>query len=293
MNQLYSGKLLFSQVIIPLLIISCANPFITQIAEPKTVSFETNGGNIIDSQTVYRNYPVQRPANPLRDAHTFEDWYTDNVTFTQSWDFNTIPSDHITLYANWTPIYNITVSFNSNGAEADPPSITVIYGGLITAPVPPVKDGYGFAGWYREPECITEWNFLSDIVTEDLTLHAKWIHNCITIALDIDEITSDQSPQIDAVIISRTGADGLPTFSLIKIDPNQFDTGSITWRISGIGAYAGTFITDDDDPATGTGEFLLNANDTRYNAFGTHTLLLEVKKDGITYRTNIIFTVVN
>ena len=294
-------------VLCSLLTAACANPLITQIAEPKTVVFITNGGSSINAQTVYRNYPIKRPQDPKKSGFIFDNWYLQSIrqdvtsvysgsdTPEQPWDFNTIPKTDITLHANWIPIYDVTVTFDINGGdiEADPSSITAVYGSLINAPAPPKKDGFGFAGWYREPECVTEWIFSIDIVTEDLTLYAWWIHNCVTVIMNIDEIISDQSPQIDAITISRTGANGLPIFSLIKIDPNQFDAGSITWRISGVGAYAGTFITDDNDPATGVGEFLLNANDARYNAFGTHTLLLEVKKDGIAYQTNIIFTIVN
>ena len=299
MKRFNIGKLHFSlfTVLCSLLIHSCANPLITQIAEPKTIIFDTNGGSQIDNQIVYRNYPIQRPSNPSKFNYTFENWYSENRKFETPWNFNNIPVTDIILYANWTPVYSFTVTFDKNGGDTDanPAFITVTPGTLITPPgIPPTKDGYGFAGWYREASCITEWNFSADIVTENITLYARWMFNCVIVILDMEEITGDQAPQIPAVTISRTGTGGLPEFYLVKIEaPNQFDAGSITWRISGVGAYAETFITDDNDPATGPGEFLLNANDTRYNAFGTHTLLLEVKKNGIAYQTNIVFTIIN
>ena len=283
-------------VLCSLLIFSCANPLITQITEPKTIIFETNGGSQIDSQIIYRNHPIQRPLNPSKDNHTFDNWYSENNNFETPWNFSTIPTSDITLYAGWTPEYTYTVTFDKNGGDtdADPAVITAAPGALIAPPdVPPTKDGYGFAGWYREAECVTAWSFSTDLVAEDITLYAWWIHNCVTIILDMEAITGNQAPQIEPVAISRTGAGGLPVFYLVIIDPNQFDAGSISWRISGVGAYAGTFITDDNDPTTGAGEFLLNANDARYNAFGAHTLLLEVKKNGIAYQTNIKFTIVN
>lgn len=48
-------------------------------------------------------------------------------------------------------------------------------------PQPPEKQGYEFEGWYKEPECINEWNFEEDIFSLDegitiMKLYAKW-HN--------------------------------------------------------------------------------------------------------------------
>ncbi len=51
----------------------------------------------------------------------------------------------------------------------------------------PKRDGYQFAGWYKEPECINEWNFKEDVVSkkiydeegnyvyQETILYAKWI----------------------------------------------------------------------------------------------------------------------
>jgi len=274
---------------------SCANPFVTQIAEPKTITFETNGGSKIENQIVYRNYPIQRPANPSKDNYTFDNWYGENENFETPWDFNTIPTSDITLYATWIPVFTYTVTFDKNGGdtEANPQSINVIPHTLASAPeIPPTKDGYGFAGWYTEAECITKWDFANNIVTENITLYALWVHNCLTVTLSMEELTN-KTPVLESITISRTGADGIPVKALVSINEALFDAGSISWRISGVGAYAGTIITDDDDPITDNSAFMLNAQDERYNAPGMHTLLLEVKIDGIAYQTNIIFTVIN
>ena len=61
------------------------------------------------------------------------------------------------------------------------------YGGLIEdTPYKPIKEGYGFAGWYKEPECVNKWDFSVDklheeeydeegnFVFEELNLYAKW-----------------------------------------------------------------------------------------------------------------------
>lgn len=46
-------------------------------------------------------------------------------------------------------------------------------------PTPPERIGYTFGGWYKEVECINEWNFENDIVEFDenetiIRLYAKW-----------------------------------------------------------------------------------------------------------------------
>lgn len=42
------------------------------------------------------------------------------------------------------------------------------YGGKIEfIPKDPVREGYTFGGWYKEPECINAWNFESDTLPEE------------------------------------------------------------------------------------------------------------------------------
>jgi len=80
---------------------SCPNPLIAKVIDRKTATFETNGGSHVASQTLYKNYPIKRPADPVRSGWTFNSWYIDNKTFLEQWDFNAIPTGDITLYAKW------------------------------------------------------------------------------------------------------------------------------------------------------------------------------------------------
>ena len=89
---------------------------------------------------------------------------------------------------------NILYRFNYEGAEND--GYYWIddydYGNRIEfVPPEPERDGYTFGGWYKEPECINEWNFETDVLPEKCTeinedgeeeviyqetkLYAKWI----------------------------------------------------------------------------------------------------------------------
>jgi uncharacterized repeat protein (TIGR02543 family) len=66
-----------------------------------------------------------------------------------------------------------TVSFNAYGGTAVA-SQAVAKGGYATEPAEPLLGEHAFAGWYREAAYQTAWNFASDPVTNDLTLHAQW-----------------------------------------------------------------------------------------------------------------------
>jgi len=68
-----------------------------------------------------------------------------------------------------------TVMFNSNGGTPVENEI-VIDGELLTEVPEPYRYGYTFAGWFLDPNFTgQEWDFYSDIVKADFTLHARWI----------------------------------------------------------------------------------------------------------------------
>lgn len=54
-------------------------------------------------------------------------------------------------------------------------TVTVSKEGKITPPPNPTKEGYIFDGWYKEPECVNEWNFETDTATPGMRLYAKWV----------------------------------------------------------------------------------------------------------------------
>ncbi len=72
--------------------------------------------------------------------------------------------------------YTVTFDLQDYEFYLDPiEPIYVINGNTFTAPTAPYHERYIFGGWYREPECITPWDFENDTVTEDITLYAKCI----------------------------------------------------------------------------------------------------------------------
>lgn len=67
-----------------------------------TVSFDTDGGSTVESQTVVTGNKATKPTlNPTKKGYNFVGWYTDN-TYTTEFDFeNTIITDNTTIYAKF------------------------------------------------------------------------------------------------------------------------------------------------------------------------------------------------
>ena len=69
----------------------------------------------------------------------------------------------------------LTVTFDSQGGTPVESIKKVESGSKITEPKPPTKPNFDFDGWYKEPTCVTDWKFESDVVTKNITLYAKWV----------------------------------------------------------------------------------------------------------------------
>ncbi|HQH30505.1 MAG TPA: InlB B-repeat-containing protein, partial [Spirochaetota bacterium] len=60
----------------------------------------------------------------------------------------------------------------------------IFEGNLATKPSDPTRTGYTFSGWYKESECIDQWNFVVDTVAEPIILYARWIGETYTVTFD-------------------------------------------------------------------------------------------------------------
>lgn len=120
----------------------------------------------------------------------------------------------IRLVTDSTPIY--TVTFDMNGRGTAPADIILPYCSKINEPAKPTFTGYVFAGWYKDPACIDEWNFETDRVTADITLHAKWVAD-VDVLPGVFTIADDGKGNVKKVhfskgnLIATIDATGLPT----------------------------------------------------------------------------------
>ncbi|WP_042478172.1 leucine-rich repeat protein [Bacillus ndiopicus] len=137
-----------------------------------SITFETDGGSTIVSQNIAQNGKIALPAPPTKEGYTFEGWYKEAGLNTK-WDFaNDKVTANMTLYAKWL-LNTYTVGFNTNGGSLVA-SQSVAYQQKATEPATPTRTGYTFAGWYKDAQLTEQWNFTTDVVTQNITLYAKW-----------------------------------------------------------------------------------------------------------------------
>jgi len=68
---------------------------------PYTVTFNSNGGNAVQNQTVYYGSKAVRPEDPVKIGYIFVNWYSDS-NLTNEFDFSSPVTGNMTLYAKYT-----------------------------------------------------------------------------------------------------------------------------------------------------------------------------------------------
>ena len=208
-----------------------------------TVTFDTDGGSAVESQTVASGRKAVRPADPVRTGYTFAGWYLDGEVY----DFDTPVTTDLTLTAHWTA-NQYTITFDTAGGSEIAP-ITQDYGTPITAPADPTRNGYTFVGWSPA--------LPAAMPAENMTVTAQWTVNQYTITFDtaggsaIAPITQDYGTAITAPAAPiRTGY----TFAgwspaLPAAMPAENMTVTAQWRVN---RYTITYDLDrgtaDDNP---------------------------------------------
>jgi len=146
-----------------------------------TVTFDTDGGTLIDEQYIHAGYLATRPPDPERAGYTFSGWYKEN-THENVWDFDTDTVQSPTsIHAKWAGnIY--TVNLNKTGGEGGSDEVEVTFGSPMPPADAPTKEGFSFLGYFAEPEgdgtqyynpameSARNW----DLSADNITLHAKW-----------------------------------------------------------------------------------------------------------------------
>ncbi|MBE6537427.1 MAG: hypothetical protein E7673_05685 [Ruminococcaceae bacterium] len=129
-----------------------------------TVTFDSDGGSEVASQTVESGEKATKPADPVKDRYTFLGWFVGG----EKYDFEKPVTSDLTLTAKWSvSAYTVTVNAD-NGAEVK--TETVEHGVFVELPENPTKTGFEFLGWFVGGE---EYDF-STPVTSDITIIAKW-----------------------------------------------------------------------------------------------------------------------
>jgi uncharacterized repeat protein (TIGR02543 family) len=165
---------------------------------------------------------------------------------------------------NNTVTEKFTVTFNTDGGTAVA-SQTVDKGAKATKPADaenPTKEGYTFAGWYKDAECTIAFDFDTEVITADTTVYAKWDKVAadeptpgeeekpvnteglkITFADGTDKHEEDYtgSAVTPSVIVKNNGETLIAeTDYTVKYSNNINASNSATVTITGKGQFAGT-----------------------------------------------------
>jgi len=181
-----------------------------------TITFDPNDNmsadQVVSGQPIGSTYATALNAitTPTQPGYTFNGWNTaadgTGATITAS---STIPNENTMVYAQWTPLPPVTVTFDSQGGEFDEADVilgsgvtlssdwtlayyhSVTIGGtflqaMSATPDPyPPNDGntYSFGGWWTEPDGGGTQVLPTDTVTDamldssgdNITLYVLWI----------------------------------------------------------------------------------------------------------------------
>ncbi len=66
------------------------------------ITFDSDCGTTIESQTVIENNTLKRPANPTKEGYVFDNWYVNDIVF----DFDTKIKEELILKARWIGNYS-------------------------------------------------------------------------------------------------------------------------------------------------------------------------------------------
>ena len=135
------------------------------------VTFNSQSGSSVSSQTIDHGGKVTEPTEPTRANYIFGGWYKE-AACTNLWNFGTdIATTAITLYAKWNAVYTIT--FNANGGTVSPASGTTGEGGKLASLPTPTRDGCIFKGWFTASTGGTEVT-ASRVYSATTTIYAQW-----------------------------------------------------------------------------------------------------------------------
>lgn len=160
-------KILFIGIPVILITIGLILFFILSGKKTYVVTFDSNGGSVVESQKVKEGDNIKEPAKPTREDYIFVEWTKSGQTY----NFNTVIDSDITLVAKWKKAvpneYEIIIDYK-NGEENS--IVKVLENEKLEKPEDPKYEGYTFKGWTVNEE---PYDFDSE-VSSSFTLVALW-----------------------------------------------------------------------------------------------------------------------
>lgn len=182
----------------------------------------TFDGNYPSAPITIKKVPDQstvRAPSFVREGYALEAW-SETPNGTSFFDFETLITGPLTLYAQWSILtsYVVTLDLNYTGA----PAATTVpaYGGLrLARPTSPTRDNYDFLGWYKDSTGTNAWNFSSDFITGNITLYARWQRLALPgVYVRVSELWA----QNDATFVLWCGSQTVNATSVPTGVPNEY-----------------------------------------------------------------------
>jgi uncharacterized repeat protein (TIGR02543 family) len=192
----------------------------------------------------------------------------------------------------------LTLLFSANTTDASvsgmPANQSLDYNGIVAAPAAdPARNGYGFGGWYKEPDCITAWNFADDTVTVNNTvIYAKWTPTIYTITYNLGGGTVAVNNPTQYTIESAAFTLNNPTrehysfkgWSGTDLIGSENQNVIIAAGSTGIRTYTANWTPDTYNVALYVNEGTINSGNLNTYIYGTVTFLpTDVTRVGYTF----------
>ncbi|MBU1143737.1 MAG: InlB B-repeat-containing protein, partial [Firmicutes bacterium] len=195
-----------------------------------TISFEENYGSSVIDLTQDYGTEVNAPSIPIRQGYSFDNWFQDEGLIT-IYEFSTMPSADIVLYAKWNPnLYEVTFIYNNGQNNL----VEINYAG--TEMIEPSYLGYDFAGWYLDSS-LNDLYASTTFPVSDMTLYAKWSLITYTILYELDGGENNPSNQNNYSILTSNFIYKDPIkegYTFIGwFDNLTFEGSKITYRLQG------------------------------------------------------------
>ena len=153
-----------------------------------------------------------------------------------------------------------------------------------TQPSNPTKIGFDFAGWYLDKELQTEFDFNNYVISNSISIYAKFIINEYTIKFSIDgaivdyltvEFGTDISNNLPQ-IPSKTGYSKVEPywdFESVDCDPNYIQKDAVVNAVYLIDTYTVKFVAFGNVIDTQQVEYLLSANEPQNKEIQGYTFV--------------------
>ena len=123
-----------------------------------TVTFNSQGGSTVASQTVKHGELATKPADPTKDNYVFLAWYEDSAAVT-AFDFTLPITADWTLYAGWKASSTPTPD-QDDGDDTDPVSneLKITFDASSIASWSPAPSGFAIHGWNDAGQVTPAWD---------------------------------------------------------------------------------------------------------------------------------------